>query len=155
VGHITEAQRAAGGARITAMGVTDTAGSNAAGTVRVQVVGTGTASNASFWTTNNFAYITAGVPAISMAGYASLVVHWQIVPTDLRAAFAALTFSVFEVDQVTGADHWVLNSNLYAANSQINLQGIFGSAARPGSPGVKLLIDTHPGVPINMWYERF
>lgn len=90
VGRVTEAQRASGCA-ITAVGTvstTETGGYvKVAGKVNIQLVGTGLATNAAPFTSNN-AYLPSAVTAISTRGYKTAIVSAQMTLTDMRAAIS-------------------------------------------------------------------
>ncbi len=90
VARITEAQRAAAGTVVTAVGTVASSGPNAAGTVDVRVIGTGLAQTVAPFITNN-AYtpaIAAGladVNAINCVGKSKLHLYFKLGVTDLRS----------------------------------------------------------------------
>lgn len=85
VGRITEAQRAAGDFEITAVGTVAAGGGNPAGTVDVNLVGTGIQTSNAVFAQNN-AYRPATVTAIDCTGKLKAIVHVKLALTDLRSA---------------------------------------------------------------------
>ncbi len=105
-GRITESQRAGAGTRITAVGTVDTAGANSAGTVDVQVAGTGTAIGTTPWggSTGNFcAWTPQLITPFSMQGYNYLGVY-------VRATIAANADLHSWVQILPAVYPWVQNS---------------------------------------------
>ncbi len=119
VGTITEAQRAAAGCRITAMGVADNAGANIAGTVDVQVLGTGVQTTAAPFTVNN-AYLPNTPTALDCGGYSQALCEVKLTPGDLRSV-PSYTLAVF-AQRASGQDWYLLTTNTLT----------FGSATTPG-----------------------
>jgi hypothetical protein len=72
------AQLAAGGCRVTAVGVEDAAGTNPAGTVDIQVLGTGLGTNVAPFTVNN-TYTPQLVTAVNCNGYSRAHVFVQMI----------------------------------------------------------------------------
>jgi hypothetical protein len=105
VARITEAQRAAGGCRITAVGTVDNLGANSAGTVVVQVVGTGIQSSNGFYAaaTCNGPIDPATLPSISMDGYSFLHIIAGITATDFRGGLptGTYTFAIYVRNELT------------------------------------------------------
>ena len=84
VARVTETQRAAGDT-VTAVGTLNGV-SPGAGKVKVNVAGTGVASNSAPFTFNNAYVIPAGVTPIDATGLTTAMVHVQLTLTDLRTA---------------------------------------------------------------------
>jgi hypothetical protein len=102
VGRITEAQRAAGGFIISAVGTVSAGGGAPAGGVDLGIVGTGLASNVNPFAVNN-AYKPASVTPIVCRGYAKAHLHVKLAVTDLRS-LPTLVVTPFYQDQTSTAD---------------------------------------------------
>lgn len=108
VGYITETQRATAGCRITAVGTTDNAGANSAGTVDVQITGTGLQTSASPYvasasnTNSSVGIIDPSSAsqygsAINCAGYTYLILKIKLTVAQLTSAStSAMSFAVLE-----------------------------------------------------------
>jgi len=88
VARLTEAQRAAGDFEVTAVGTVTAGGGNPAGTVDINVPGTGTAQTSNVMFTQNNAYRpdNGGITAIDCTGRRLLHVSVKLALTDLRSA---------------------------------------------------------------------
>jgi hypothetical protein len=97
VARVTEAQRALG-AKITAVGTVESPSAGvAAGKVRVDVIGTGIASNSVVFSQNN-ALVTSGIVGIDTVGYEFLMVNVYMYVADLRSAPNLSLAVLFEDD---------------------------------------------------------
>ena len=85
VGRITEAQRAAGGNAINAVGTVTTAGAAPAGSVSLGVVGTGQTHISQTYLYNTAYYLT-GITPTACVGYSRLNIFAALSLTDLRTA---------------------------------------------------------------------
>jgi hypothetical protein len=104
VGRITEAQRAAGDYEITAVGTVASGGGNPAGTVDVNLVGTGIQTSNAVFSGNN-AYTPDSITAINCAGYTKAHVLVKVSVTDLRSA-PALTIVPFFANQLDSTTYF-------------------------------------------------
>ncbi|MHB8122588.1 MAG: hypothetical protein ACYDG4_10585 [Desulfuromonadaceae bacterium] len=86
VARITEAQRAAGGFKVSAYGVVEASAGVPAGAVDICVVGTGVATSAAPFTVNTAFVFPAPNAVISMLGKQSLYLNVDVNVTDLRIA---------------------------------------------------------------------
>lgn len=85
-GRITEAQVAAGDYRIATYGAAPTTGGgNATRTVLLMTVGTGIATTTAPFILNN-AWTPTTPTAIKCVGWDKAIIHFEVTPTDLRAA---------------------------------------------------------------------
>lgn len=105
VGYVTEAQRAAGGCRITAMGTVDVLGANAAGTVDVKVVGTGAQTSAAPFLANNAVLLPTG---LACGGYTQALAQMKLNLSDLRSQ-GSYTVD-FYTQNATGGDFFYLTT---------------------------------------------
>jgi hypothetical protein len=157
VGRITEAQRAAGAARISAVGVTDASGAGGAGTVDVCVVGTGVTSAAAPFTTNS-AFIPATVAAIgqvSCAGFSKAHVYVKVSLADLRVS-PSIVLLPFEANQVSGSD-W---ANMNGTSMTVGMSGTATllqsfTLAVDGATDLVILLSTLTGQTpaVSVWVE--
>lgn len=85
VARVTEAQRAAGDYEVTAVGTVASGGGNPAGSIDVNVVGTGIATSNAVFAQNN-AYRPERVPLLNCRGYSTAIVTVLLTLTDLRSA---------------------------------------------------------------------
>ena len=104
VARVTEAQRAAGDFEVTAVGTVASGGGNPAGTVDVNVAGTGIATSNAVFVQNN-AYTPATPTAISCADYAKAMLKIKLALTDLRSAPTLRLVPFFRNELSTGEWH--------------------------------------------------
>lgn len=157
VGRITEAQRAAAGCRITALGVVDNAGAGAAGTVQVHVLGTGLASNVNPFILNNaYRPDNSGIVAVNCAGYTKAYILSKLAVTDLRS-LPTLKIVPFLANQVSSGD-WaqaqLQTQSLLTAVGESLIQNFVVTVE--GSTGLKVLVDTisaQGGSAASVWVE--
>jgi hypothetical protein len=151
VGRITEGQRASG-IVISAVGTTSAGG--AAGTVYINVVGTGLASNVLPFTVNNS--YTPGAPApLGCEGYSIAHLHVKMVVTDLRS-LPTLVLIPFYQDRLSNNDWFA------GALQQINLLTAAGQPLAQdftipvdGATNLVILVDTitGQGAAVTVWVE--
>lgn len=99
VGRITEAQRAAGGARVTAVGTIDAAGAAPAGSVDIMAIGTGLANNVAPFAASTAIVLPGNI--INAYGFGNLNLGFEVSVTDLRS-LPTLTYGVYVLDDSTG-----------------------------------------------------
>lgn len=154
VARITEAQRAAAGTIVTGVGTVGSGGPNPAGTVDIRVVGTGVASNANPFGSNN-AYTPASPTAVDCTGFSRAHLMVKLAVTDLRS-LPTLKLVLFHKNQISTAD-FVLDV--------IQTVDLLTQVGEPllrdylldvdGSTGLVVLVDTitGQGAACSVWVE--
>jgi len=130
VAEVTEAQRAAGDFEVTAVGTVAAGGGNPAGTIDVNVAGTGIATSNAIIVPNN-AYLPATPPAYDCTGFESVRVLVSLALTDLRTA-PSLSLVPFIRNELT-TTHWHQLAPLTLA-----LLGAVGQSLKQ-----EFILDTH------------
>jgi hypothetical protein len=157
VARITEAQRAAGGYTVTAVGTVTQSGTAAAGSVNINLVGTQLACTVAPFAVNN-AYTpatVAGVGAVSCVGYSRAHIIVKLAVTDLRS-LPTLTLVPFLANQVSSGD-WqataLLTMSLLTAVGQPLEQDF--ELDIDGSTNLVVLIDgiSGQGAAASVWIE--
>jgi hypothetical protein len=144
VGRITEAQRAAGDFEITAVGTVAAGGGNPAGTIDVNVVGTGVASNTICFSGNTaLTPAAAGIATIVCTGRSLAHIMALVAVTDLRSQlFVALTPWLLGQDGV-----WYQTERLNIPLLTGLGNGLFQDfyLRVDGAAGLRVLVDTISG----------
>lgn len=160
VGRITEAQRAAGGFKVSALGVVEASAGVPAGKVDICCVGTGVATSAAPFNANNAFVIPTPDNTISLTGKSNLCLHFDISLTDLRSA-PTFGYMVMTKNATTG--RWVkiagagltLLSGAYSLLSQSATLVAAGNTSVAGASEVIVLLDnmTGQGISIDIYAE--
>lgn len=158
VGRITVANLAAGGARITAPGVTDQLGAAPAGSVDIFVVGNGVTSQSNPFTTNTAFLPTpfASAGSLNGAGYVNADLYSKVAFTAGIGSTPTINWRLFRQSQTSSAD-WFGGSAIAFAPSTAGLQG-FSVQAIGGSPKWCVLLDSITGFAFSapqLWVEQY
>ena len=154
VARITEAQRAAAGTTVTAVGTIGSGGPNGAGTVDIRVVGTGLASTANPFAVNT-AYTPSTPAAIDCTGRGQAHILTKLAVTDLRS-LPTLKILPFLKNGLSTADYHALTLqtvNLLTAAGECQEQEFRINV--DGAIGLVVLVDTisGQGAAANIWVD--
>lgn len=154
VARITEAQRAAGDYEVTAVGTVSAGGGNPAGTVDVNVAGSGIQTSSTMFAHNN-AYTPTTVSSISCVGKTKAILLVKVSLDDLRSE-PALSIIPFFANQSSTSD-WHAGTLLPVA--------LIGGLGQPleqmleidvsGATGLVVLVDSVAGQggAVSIWVE--
>jgi len=156
VARVTEAQRAAGDYEVTAVGTVAAGGGNPAGSVDVNVAGTGIQTSSSVFAQNNaWTPGAAGITAIDCSGRETAHVLVKITVTDLRSVPGCSVVPFF-ANQVSAAD-WM--QGLWTAIAPLvtkgaSLEQAFTLSVK-GATGLKILCGDFAGqgTAVSVWVE--
>lgn len=156
VGRLSEARRAAGDFEITAVGVLSAGGGNPAGTVDINVAGTGIqTSNAVFAQNNAWMPDMGSIVAIDCTGKHVANVLVEMIVTDLRSVPSGAIVPFF-TNQLSPLD-W--HQGLWTAITPLRSQGNCLAQAYTinvyGTTGLKILCGDFvgQGTALNIWVE--
>lgn len=157
VGRITEAQRAAGDYEITAVGTVAAGGGNPAGTVDINVVGTGIQTTNSIFAQNNaYRPDNTGITAVDCTGAKNAHIMVKSALTDLRSA-PTLTLMIFTRNKTSTTD-WhqgILQTITLLSAAGKSLEQEIALELVEGAEALKVLVDSIAGQghAVSIWVE--
>ena len=155
VARATEAQRAAGNYEVTAVGTVASVGGNPAGSLNVNLVGTGIQTSNAVFAQNN-AYRPTVPTAIACTDYDKALLKVKLALTDLRSAPTLRLVPFFRNEQST--DDWhqgsIVTPSVLGALGQ-SLEQEFELDVRDAD-NLAVLVDTisGQGAAASVWVER-